>query len=184
MKAQFIDSGFPWSQPTFNRLQGVATSCLEALGATRSGRISPRLPRRWGRVCSGHIFSHTSTKLKRTPGESAVTGIGAGLSIQHNCLPSDGKLIAIMNYLGRLRELIFLSLDNLVLLTAEGACQPAAITTQSTAPWLLGSRAFPTELPSCSTQPGERSLAAIHGKTDGREMIFWSFLTRFLSYAS
>ena len=43
-------------------------------------------------------------------------------------IPSDGKFLSIMSYLGRLRKLIFLSSDNLVLLTPGVACQPAAIT--------------------------------------------------------
>lgn len=90
-----------------------------------------------------------------------------------------------MSYLGGLRELIFLSLDHLVLLTPGVACQPAAITKRGArAPWHLGFSSFPAELPGCGTRLGERSLAAVQRETDGREMISWSFLTRFLSSVS
>lgn len=52
------------------------------------------------------------------------------------------------------------------------------------APWHLGSASFPAELPSCRTRLGKPSLAASQGETDGQEMVFWSFLTRFLSSVS
>lgn len=43
-KAQFMDSGFPLSQPTFNRLQGTRVNiCCEALRAARHGKLSLRL---------------------------------------------------------------------------------------------------------------------------------------------
>lgn len=117
--------------------------------------------------------------------EYAITW-SQGLAVNAEPPHSIGWKVNFNNELSeKARELIFLSSDNLVLLTLGVACQPAAITKPRTqAPWLLGSGSFPTELPSCRTRLGERSLAAVQGKTDGREMIFWSFLTRFLSYVS
>lgn len=71
LKAQFIDSSFPLSQLTFNRLPGrVVNSCFEVLGATGQGGrwggvISLGLLQHWGRVCLVHISFQSRTKLKR-----------------------------------------------------------------------------------------------------------------------
>ena len=72
LKAQFIDSSFPLSQPAINRLQGRGVSiCLEALRAAGRWRLSLRLLQQRGRVYPAHIPS-TKGKLASVSG-AAVT---------------------------------------------------------------------------------------------------------------
>ena len=133
LKAQFIDSSFPLSQLTFNRLPGrVVNSCFEALGGNwarqEGGVISLGLLQHWERVCLVHISFQSRTK----------SGLGCQYSTTN--IPSDGKFIPITNYLGRLRQLALLSLDNRVLLNPGGSlsagCHHQSHSTRTLAPWL------------------------------------------------
>lgn len=76
---------------------------------------------------------------------------------------------------------MLLSSRHLVLLTRES---PASqLLAPSTGPGALHPGRGPVQL-RCRPRLGERSLAAVQGKTDGPVMVFWSFLTRFLSCLS
>ena len=81
LKAQFIDSGFPLSQPAINRLQGRGINiCFEALRAAGPWRLFLRLLQQQGRVYSVHVSSQT--KWKTSTSERGCSYLDSGLGCQ------------------------------------------------------------------------------------------------------